>query len=299
MFAFVLPGPISHTLADQTGHHQFGGVKLPLVTLYDPVLSILFNIRRTTRLLAVLLVFSVLVLAAPFARLHTLNVPNAPKPLRVLFIGNSLTYANDLPSVVQALAKTAGKRRFSYKTIAFPNFSLEDHWNKQDARKAIAAGEWDFVVLQQGPSASKEGRALLLEYSRRFAEEIRRAGARPALYAVWPPASRLQDFKGVSESYRHAAEAVDGLLFPVGDAWLGAWTVNPEIGLYSADGFHPSAAGTYLAGLVIYQRLYNEPPMGLPSKLRLSSGGRIEIPADQALMLQHAAEEANKLIGRR
>ena len=166
-------------------------------------------------------------------------------------------------------------------------------------RKAIAAGEWDFVVLQQGPSASKEGRALLLEYSRRFAEEIRRAGARPALYAVWPPASRLQDFKGVSESYRHAAEAVDGLLFPVGDAWLGAWTVNPEIGLYSADGFHPSAAGTYLAGLVIYQRLYNEPPMGLPSKLRLSSGGRIEIPADQALFLQHAAEEGNKLIGRR
>lgn len=216
-----------------------------------------------------------------------------------MFIGNSLTYSNDLPSVVEALAKAAGKGKFAYRTIAFPDFSLEDHWNKKDARKAIQKGGWDFVVLQQGPSASREGRGLLLEYSRRFAEEIRQNGGKPALYSVWPSRSRMQDFKGVSDSYRQAAEAVDGIVFPVGDAWLNAWRANPSIGLYSADGFHPSAAGSYVAGLVIYGRLYNGSPVGLPSKLRLSSGAMIEIPADQALMLQQAAEEANKLSGRR
>jgi hypothetical protein len=236
---------------------------------------------------------------APLFVGNALKEQDANKTLRVLFIGNSLTYTNDLPAVVEALAKAAGRRKFSYKTLAFPNFSLEDHWNKKDARDAIRKNKWDFVVMQQGPSASDEGRALLLEYSRRFAEEIRRAGARPALYAVWPSSSRLQDFKGVSDSYRQAAEAVDGLLFPVGDAWLSAWKIEPLTGLYSADGFHPSTAGTYLAGLVIYELLYNEPPVGLPSDLRLSSGGRIEIPADQAASLQRAAQEANKLFGRR
>ena len=219
--------------------------------------------------------------------------------MRVLFLGNSLTYSNDLPGIVEALAKATNQRMFLYLSIAIPDFSLEDHWNKRDALKEIVKGQWDYVVLQQGPSASPEGRALLLEYGRRFAEEIRKRGGRPALYSVWPARARIQDFSGVSESYRQAAEAVEGVLFPVGDAWLNAWKVNPAIGLYAADEFHPSVAGSYLAGLVIYEKLYNRSPVGLPSKLKLSSGARIEIATDQALVLQQAAEAANKLYGRR
>jgi hypothetical protein len=238
-------------------------------------------------------VFALLFLAAPLISRAFSNDPDAAKSLRVLFIGNSLTYANDLPAIVEAFAKAAGKKDFSYKTIAFPDFSLEDHWNKKDARNAIIKGRWDFVVLQQGPSASREARALLLEYSRRFAEEVRRSGGRVALYSVWPSVSRKHDFNGVSISYRQAAEAVDGIMFPVGDAWLNAWRINSSIGLYSADGFHPSAAGSYLAGLVVYERLFDRSPVGLPSRLKLRSGASIEIPADQAVLLQHAAEEAN------
>ena len=250
---------------------------------------------RLTALSALIILF----LSSPLYCGIALKGPDAGKALRVLFIGNSLTYSNDLPSIVEALAKAAGQREFAHKTIAFPDFSLEDHWNKKDARKAIMKGKWDFVVLQQGPSASKDGRALLLEYGHRFAEEIRRIGGRPALCSIWPSASRPQDFKGVGESYRQAAEDVDGLVFPVGEAWLSAWSANPSIGLYSSDGFHPSAAGSYLAGLVIYEQLYARSPVGLPSKLRLSAGAKIEIPPDQALLLQHAAEEANKLFARR
>ena len=250
------------------------------------------------RIIASLLAtFSVLVIAfaaGPIIRVSTFEQPDSAGALRVLFIGNSLTYSNDLPSVVDALARATGQRPFSHKTIAFPAFSLEDHWNRKDSREALAKGDWDYVVLQQGPSASREGRALLLEYTRRFAEEIRGIRGRPALYMVWPAESRMRDFKGVSESYREAARNVDGLVFPVGDAWVSAWSLDPSIRLYSADGFHPSNAGTYLAGLVVYEQLFNRSPIGLPSRLRLGSGVRIEIPEDTATMLQKAAEEANK-----
>jgi hypothetical protein len=109
----------------------------------------------------------------------------------------------------------------------------------------------------------------------------------------------MQDFKGVSDSYRQAADEVDGLMFPVGEAWLNAWRLKTSIGLYSADGFHPSPLGTYLAGLVIYEQLYNRSPVGLPSKLRLSSGATVEVPSDLAVILQRAAQEANRLFGRR
>ena len=91
---------------------------------------------------------------------------------------------------------------------------------------------------------------------------------------------------------------MDGLLYPVGEAWLGAWKLKPSISLYAGDGFHPSAAGTYLAGLVIYGQLFGRSPLGLPSRLRLASGASIEVPAEEARVLQQAAEDANKEFSR-
>lgn len=220
------------------------------------------------------------------------------KALRVLFVGNSLTYSNDLPSIVEALAEASGQKRPVVESIVFGGFSLEDHWNQGEARRAIARGGWDVVVLQQGPSASAEGRSSLLEYTRRLAKEIRRAGAKPALYMVWPSSSRRQDFDGVVESYSRAAKDVEGLIFPAGEAWRGAWRRDPKLELYSPDGLHPTVAGSYLAALIIYERLYGQTPVGLPSRLKLHSGTEIELPAEQARLMQEAAAEANRKFGR-
>lgn len=219
--------------------------------------------------------------------------------LRVLFIGNSLTYTNDLPSIITALAEADGQPPPLNKAIAFPDFSLEDHWQEGTARKAIAQGGWNIVVLQQGPSALPESQVLLVDYTRRFAQEIRRTGATPALYMVWPSASRRQDFKGVSESYRRAAAAVDAMVFPVGEAWLAAWRLDPKFELYSSDGLHPTITGSYLAALVIYAQLYGRSPAGLPGRLKLRSGTVIDISTEQARLLQAAATEANEKFGRR
>src|SRR5579859_6073417 len=65
----------------------------------------------------------------------------AAAPLRVLFIGNSLTAANDLPALLEAIAKQNGERILT-RMVAYPNYSLEDHWNRGDARRAIAEGGW-------------------------------------------------------------------------------------------------------------------------------------------------------------
>jgi hypothetical protein len=189
--------------------------------------------------------------------------PGAPGPgLSLLFIGNSLTETNGLPATVEALGRTAG---VALRCVAVTRggFSLEDHWNDGEARRAIARGGWSHVVLQQGPSALPESRVLLDEYARRFDVEIRRAGARPALFMVWPSADRSGDFEGVSRSYTEAATLVDGLLFPAGDAWRAAWRRDPGLALYGPDGFHPSRLGSALAALVIFNRLTDRiPPAG-------------------------------------
>lgn len=185
-----------------------------------------------------------------------------PGPTRILFIGNSLTYANDLPAMVCALARSAG-RQATCNSVAKPDYGLEEHWNDRDTRAAIARG-WDVVVLQQGPSALPESQRLLISYTRRFDEEIKKAGARTALYMVWPARARRGDFRAVSQSYAAAASEVNGLLIPAGDAWRAALAADAKPPLYGPDGFHPSPSGTYLAALVTYEQIFGAPPPATP-----------------------------------
>jgi len=203
----------------------------------------------------------------------------------VLFIGNSLTTANDLPGLVEKLSAAGGGQPIACRTVAFPGYSLEDHWNRGDARHAIAVGGWTMVVLQQGPSALPESRVLLRDYTRRFDGEARRVGARTALYMVWPASARRRDFDSVKGSYQAAAREVGGLFLPVGEAWRAAWQRDAALELYGRDGFHPSPLASYLGALVIYQQLSGRSPIGLPAM--------VATPANAAL-LQSVAAEVNE-----
>lgn len=216
----------------------------------------------------------------------------------VLFIGNSLTYVNDLPLIIRALAEADGQEPFGAASVVAADASLEDHWYAGNALDAIRQGGWEVVVMQQGPSSLPQNQEHLRVWSERFAPEIRAVGARPAMYMVWPDISRQFAFDAVSDSYRLAAEAIDGLLFPVGEAWRAAWRRDANAPLYSGDGFHPSAAGSYLAALVIYQQLYDRSPIGLPSSLTIPGRGEITLDANLALTLQEAAAEANDAFAR-
>ena len=208
----------------------------------------------------------------------------------VLFIGNSLTQANDLPAMVETLARQAGTP-ISIGSVAFGGYSLEDHWNLGTAQQRVAAGRWSVVVLQQGPSSLPENQINLRDWTARFDAVIRAAGARTALYMVWPESNRLEAFDAVSQSYSRAAEGVGGILLPVGEAWRVAWRHDPGVPLYGPDGFHPTPTATYLAALVIYQQISGRSPVGLPAGPPM--------PADRARLLQEAAQEANAQFGRR
>jgi hypothetical protein len=210
---------------------------------------------------------------------------------RVLFIGNSYLYFEDIPGIVQALADSAGGDKLAVETIAAPDFALIDHWNTVTARAEIAKGGWEWVVLQQGPSSVEVNRDTLRLATKLFAAEIAKVNAKPALFSAWPSQPRRQDFDRAIESYALAAADVDGILLPVAAAWLAAWEREPAIELY-ADGLHASPEGAYLSALVIYARLLGKSPVGLPPRLRLRSGEIIAIDAQRAALLQSAAAEA-------
>lgn len=57
------------------------------------------------------------------------------QPVKVLFIGNSYTYVNDLPMMVRLVAQAAGESRLiEPRTIGAPGATLQKHWEKGEAR---------------------------------------------------------------------------------------------------------------------------------------------------------------------
>jgi hypothetical protein len=233
---------------------------------------------------------TVLVAALLTATLAAAVQSPSPRTIRILFIGNSLTRANNLPSMVEALARAQGHTIETFALVV-NNFSLEDHWNQGQAQGAISKGGWTFVVLQQGPSSLPESRVLLRDYAKRFASEAKNAGAGTALYMVWPAKAREGDFDAVSESYALAAKDADGVLLPAGDAWRDAWRHDPSLELYAEDGFHPSRFGSYLAALTIWRGLSGQTVIGLP--------GVDGVNPETTRVLQNAAENVFVSVPRR
>jgi hypothetical protein len=218
---------------------------------------------------------------------NALQLPDGP-PVRVLFIGNSLTSGHDVPGLVQAMA-AAGKVRVEYRSAGLGG-SLEDQWDAKSPRDAIKTEKWKFVVLQQGPSTLPESQANLKLWAGKWADEIRAAGAEPALYMVWSYQAQKNGLALAAQSYRAAADACRAKLLPAGEAWREALAADPELSLYS-DGLHANEAGAYLAALVITHGLTGVHPSAVPDELTPMSGTKVSIPADLAAKLRAAAEK--------
>ena len=218
------------------------------------------------------------------------TAPEAPAPTRILFIGNSLTSYNNLPGIVEAMGRARGVE-LEVHSVLRNNASVQDHWDEGTARRMVENERWDFVVFQHGPSASEDGRVALREAMALFAPKVRAAGGVPALYMVWPFASRRQDFDRVRETYALAAQDVGGLFLPAGEAWRAAWREDAAIELYLPDGLHPTPAGSYAAALVIYAGITGTSPIGLPATLTVP-GATIELPPGVAAILQRGAQAA-------
>ena len=227
---------------------------------------------------------------------------NATEPprtggIRVLFIGNSLTYVNDLPRTLSALARSVNDT-INVEMVASGGYALIDHYNGgSDALSQIALGNWDYVVLQQGPSSTPINRDSLVLTAQLFNTRIRQVGAVPALYMVWPSTDRFAFFDEVRISYQMAATAVNGVFLPAGSAWKTAWATDPSLKFYHEDGLHASPLGTYVAALVIYERLTGHDARSLPARA-VVNGVTLETPEASVRLLQRAAHETNALFPR-
>ncbi|MEP5612218.1 MAG: SGNH/GDSL hydrolase family protein [Cyclobacteriaceae bacterium] len=173
----------------------------------------------------------------------------------ILFIGNSLTYTNNLPRLVQKKAEQKGII-VGTKMIAFGNYAIIDHWNDGTVQVEIASKKYDFVVIQQGPSSQSFGREILIEYGKKFSEICKENNAKLSYYMVWPSRKYYHTFDGVIKNHEEAASINDAVLCPVGRVWKEHFDSTNNFDYYGADGFHPSLKGSEVAADVIIDSLF-------------------------------------------
>ena len=174
---------------------------------------------------------------------------------QVLFIGNSLTYFNNLPDLVVAEAAKQ-KIKIKAKVIAYANYGLEDHWKEGNIQRSIKSGKYKFVIIQQGPSSQADGRSSLLEYGEKIGQLCEANDAKLAYYMVWPSRTYYQTFDGVIKNYTDAAAANNALLCPVGKEWKAHFDTSNDFSYYGPDNFHPSKIGSQVAAEIIFDALF-------------------------------------------
>lgn len=236
-----------------------------------------------------------------------LSTSNPLEPLRpipaggfhVLFIGNSLTYVNDLPGTLVGLAASAGDT-IRAAAVALPDFAVIDHalgLGGSRAVEAIKLGGWHTVILQQGPTSQALYRDTLVLAAQLLDPLVRAAGGRTALMMVWPNADQPSLFDPIRISYQTAAAAVGGLFLPVGEAWRAALAEAPGLPLYGPDGFHPGELGTYLAALVIYEEVTGHNPQDLPGQARVAGHALATAELTVRLLQRIAHQTVQRFVG--
>jgi hypothetical protein len=198
----------------------------------------------------------------------------ASRPLRVLFIGNSYTYNNNLPALLEGLAASAAPpMRIQTRAVTRPGVRLQQHWDRGEALAALREGRWDYVVLQEQSTLGLlliEGRREVNDpeltfhpYARRFAEEARKVGAQPLFLLTWARRDTPESQARLTQAYMSVARELGAPIIPAGLAWARMRQEAPDVVLYHQDGSHPSPIGSYLTASALYATLTGSSPVGL------------------------------------
>ncbi len=179
---------------------------------------------------------------------------NDTTEISILFIGNSLTYTNNLPELVKKNAKLRGVE-VTTKMVAYPNYAIEDHWNDGRVQKLISSKKFDFVILQQGPSSQSAGRNMLIEFGKKYSHLCELSEAKLCYFMVWPSLTYYHTFDDVIKNHKDAASINKSILLPVGKVWKAYIDATKKNDYYDSDGFHPSLKGSHMAAKVIVEHL--------------------------------------------
>lgn len=226
--------------------------------------------------------------------------------INVLFLGNSYTQVNNLPSAIVNLTQSAS-HSMMVESNTPGGCTFEMHAQNETSLQKIRKGGWDYVVLQeqsQMPSIDYYRYHSMYPSAEKLRDSIKKYNpcAEIILYMTWGRrdggqqcenygdglycSADFRDFDHMQDTmtsaYYELTKNLSCICSPAGEAWRTA-IHQTDFNLFSNDGSHPSQYGTYLTACVMFANIWNESPIGLNTAF--------EISEEEALTLQTIANE--------
>lgn len=238
--------------------------------------------------------------------------PVLEKP-RVLMVGNSLTYTNDIPALLKNMCKNTGidatvdsvtQGYHSLTQYAYPTNAYETQLHQKLISK-LTTQKWDYVVLQGRSDetiVSSESMRNAIAYLYPY---IKNAGAQMVLYLTWAPdlGSEGYDIDSrqgkIAEVYYSIARQYNCALAPSGIAFARERKLYPEYDLYysSTDRLHPNLSGSYLSACCIYGTLFGKSPENISYTAGLASDKAKQLRALAAdVTLRRSSEKTQNTV---
>lgn len=185
----------------------------------------------------------------------------APRPVQVLFVGNSLTYVGNLPAVLEALAADNGKS-LQADMLVKGGATLTQWLESGAVQRALQARHYDYVVLQErgndfacgfGPKVCKDARHAL----HALARTVRHAGAQSVLMGTYQLGHDASEALVAAESKAAGADAMPYLAV---SERLNIGRERIPYDDWFAKAGHPGHDLVLLEAVLLYHRLYGAPP---------------------------------------
>ncbi len=208
------------------------------------------------------------------------------KIVRMLFIGNSFTTRNDLPTLLSVIAKAGKGITIESKVISAGGASLRRHWNA-GAASTITSAKWDYVVFQEQSTLPVKNSNRFHENVREFVPAMKESGAKMVLFMTWARKNEPENQSLLTDSYNKIGKEIGASVVPVGTAWQKLVAKHDKPVLHAADGSHPTIAGSYLAACTFYTTLFG----GDPTKFETDVGN---LSDEERKLLQRIAKTACK-----
>ena len=175
--------------------------------------------------------------------------------MKVLFVGNSHTYFNDMPELfARFMEKTTGEKP-EVVMLAYGGRDYDWHLREYTSlRFNLMYGGFDYCVLQQAahPYPPVE---TTLKTGAEMIELCHRCGVKPVVYMTWAEKRFPENQQKMIDTCEKLAEENDVLLAPIGRIWQKVQQSRPDIELYHTDGEHAGPYGDFLIAAVFCRLL--------------------------------------------
>lgn len=204
------------------------------------------------------------------------NIATAQDTTKVLLIGNSLSFWNNMPGMIEEICHAGGKN-VMVQNMALGGHSLEMHTHSTVTLNFIDNYEWDYVVLQGGRPfiALEDSLHLVLPYAKELSDRVHSKNPETKIIFVvdhsyitdimlYDEIVTWSDFQDmITIGTKRLADSLDYIIVPCGVAFNDVRLQYPHEEYFDKDSVHPSSLGSYIMACTYYSVLFKESSVGL------------------------------------